>query len=131
MSSKEKIYTCVDSDIIITRLTGKITFDDVNFWYQNFDLIRQQFLKERDKFKLLVDIRGYLFEHFTVRKTWKDKLYNKLELKDCIAIITVGDNAEVMNAQQKDYSTDTIQFSHDYDYAYEWLSKFKQISDVR
>lgn len=122
--SKLNIITTVSGDIIVTRLIGKIKTDDVYEWFNGFEQVCQQFISEGRKYKLLVDRKGYIPDHFSVQKVWKEKFFNETILNHSKAIAFLLEEGEIMNYLQQSNTKESIKFFDDYRQAFLWLNEY-------
>ncbi|KQY84080.1 hypothetical protein ASD24_09830 [Paenibacillus sp. Root52] len=122
--SKQNISTTISGDLIVTHLTGKITTNDVNEWFVGFEQACQQFISEGRTFKLLVDRKGYIPDHFSVQKAWKDKFFNKHLLQHTQAIAFLLEEGEIMNYLEQSNQTESVKFFADQEQALHWLKKY-------
>ncbi|KAB2460415.1 STAS/SEC14 domain-containing protein [Bacillus sp. CH126_4D] len=122
--SKLNISTTVSGDIIVTRLIGKIKTDDVYEWFNGFEQVCQQFISEGRKYKLLVDRKGYIPDHFSVQKAWKEKFFNETILKHSKAIAFLLEEGEVLNYLQQSNTKESVKFFEDYEQAFLWLNEY-------
>ncbi|MDQ7235454.1 STAS/SEC14 domain-containing protein [Bacillus pacificus] len=122
--SKLNIRTTVSGDIIVTRLIGKIKTDDVYEWFNGFEQVCQQFISEGRKYKLLVDRKGYIPDHFSVQKVWKEKFFNETILNHSKAIAFLLEEGEIMNYLQQSNTKESIKFFDDYRQAFLWLNEY-------
>lgn len=122
--SKLNIRTTVSGDIIVTRLIGKIKTDDVYEWFNGFEQVCQQFISEGRKYKLLVDRKGYIPDHFSVQKVWKEKFFNETILNHSKAIAFLLEEGQIMNYLQKSNTKESIKFFDDYRQAFLWLNEY-------
>ncbi|HFJ9507491.1 MULTISPECIES: STAS/SEC14 domain-containing protein [Bacillus cereus group] len=122
--SKLNIGTTVSGDIIVTRLIGKIKTDDVYEWFNGFEQVCQQFISEGRKYKLLVDRKGYIPDHFSVQKVWKEKFFNETILNHSKAIAFLLEEGEIMNYLQQSNTKESVKFFDDYRQAFLWLNEY-------
>ncbi|MCC2390689.1 STAS/SEC14 domain-containing protein [Bacillus pacificus] len=122
--SKLNIRTTVSGDIIVTRLIGKIKTDDVYEWFNGFEQVCQQFISEGRKYKLLVDRKGYIPDHFSVQKVWKEKFFNETILNHSKAIAFLLEEGEIMNYLQQSNTKESVKFFDDYRQAFLWLNEY-------
>ncbi|MGG2938359.1 STAS/SEC14 domain-containing protein [Bacillus pacificus] len=122
--SKQNISTTVAGDIIVTRLIGKIKTDDVYEWFNGFEQVCQQFISEGRKYKLLVDRKGYIPDHFSVQKVWKDKFFNETILNHSKAIAFLLEEGEILNYLQQSNTKESVKFFDDYRQAFLWLNEY-------
>ncbi|HDR7254393.1 TPA: STAS/SEC14 domain-containing protein [Bacillus pacificus] len=122
--SKLNIRTTVLGDIIVTRLIGKIKTDDVYEWFNGFEQVCQQFISEGRKYKLLVDRKGYIPDHFSVQKVWKEKFFNETILNHSKAIAFLLEEGEIMNYLQQSNTKESVKFFDDYRQAFLWLNEY-------
>ncbi|MBH0349712.1 hypothetical protein ABB03_25080 [Bacillus thuringiensis] len=122
--SKLNIRTTVSGDIIVTRLIGKIKTDDVYEWFNGFEQVCQQFISEGRKYKLLVDRKGYIPDHFSVQKVWKEKFFNETILNHSKAIAFLLEEGQIMNYLQQSNTKESIKFFDDYRQAFLWLNEY-------
>ncbi|MDA1804547.1 STAS/SEC14 domain-containing protein [Bacillus cereus group sp. BY32LC] len=122
--SKLNIITTVSGDIIVTRLIGKIKTDDVYEWFNGFEQVCQQFISEGRKYKLLVDRKGYIPDHFSVQKVWKEKFFNETILNHSKAIAFLLEEGEIMNYLQQSNTKESVKFFDDYRQAFLWLNEY-------
>ncbi|MED2187131.1 STAS/SEC14 domain-containing protein [Bacillus wiedmannii] len=122
--SKLNIGTTVSGDIIVTRLIGKIKTDDVYEWFNRFEQVCQQFISEGQKYKLLVDRKGYTPDHFSVQKVWKDKFFNETILNHSKAIAFLLEEGEILNYLQQSNTKESVKFFDDYEQAFLWLNEY-------
>lgn len=122
--SKLNIRTTVSGDIIVTRLIGKIKTDDVYEWFNGFEQVCQQFISEGRKYKLLVDRKGYIPDHFSVQKVWKEKFFNETILNHSKAIAFLLEEGQIMNYLQQSDTKESIKFFDDYRQAFLWLNEY-------
>lgn len=122
--SKLNVSTTVSGDIIVTRLIGKIKTDDVYEWFNGFEQVCQQFISEGRKYKLLVDRKGYIPDHFSVQKVWKEKFFNETILNHCKAIAFLLEEGEIMNYLQQSNTKESVKFFDDYRQAFLWLNEY-------
>ncbi|MDA2165071.1 STAS/SEC14 domain-containing protein [Bacillus cereus] len=122
--SKLNIRTTVSGDIIVTRLIGKIKTDDVYEWFNGFEQVCQQFISEGRKYKLLVDRKGYIPDHFSVQKVWKEKFFNEMILNHSKAIAFLLEEGQIMNYLQQSNTKESIKFFDDYRQAFLWLNEY-------
>lgn len=122
--SKLNIRTTVSGDIIVTRLIGKIKTDDVYEWFNGFEQVCQQFISEGRKYKLLVDRKGYIPDHFSVQKVWKEKFFNETILNHSKAIAFLLEEDEIMNYLQQSNTKESVKFFDDYRQAFLWLNEY-------
>ncbi|MED0826152.1 STAS/SEC14 domain-containing protein [Bacillus pacificus] len=122
--SKLNISTTVSGDIIVTRLIGKIKTDDVYEWFNGFEQVCQQFISEGRKYKLLVDRKGYIPDHFSVQKVWKEKFFNETILNHSKAIAFLLEEGEIMNYLQQSNTKESVKFFDDYRQAFLWLNEY-------
>ncbi|MGN4819646.1 STAS/SEC14 domain-containing protein [Bacillus cereus group sp. MYBK139-2] len=122
--SKLNIRTTVSGDIIVTRLIGKIKTDDVYEWFNGFEQVCQQFISEGRKYKLLVDRKGYIPDHFSVQKVWKEKFFNETILNHSKAIAFLFEEGEIMNYLQQSNTKESVKFFDDYRQAFLWLNEY-------
>lgn len=121
--SKLNISTKVSGDIIVTRLIGKIKTDDVYEWFNGFEHVCQQFISEGRKYKLLVDRKGYIPDHFSVQKVWKEKFFNETILNHSKAIAFLLEEGEILNYLQQSNTKESVKFFDDYEQAFLWLNE--------
>ncbi|EPY7709423.1 STAS/SEC14 domain-containing protein [Bacillus pacificus] len=124
MLSKLNVSTTVSGDIIVTRLIGKIKTDDVYEWFNGFEQVCQQFISEGRKYKLLVDRKGYISDHFSVQKVWKEKFFNETILNHSKAIAFLLEEGEIMNYLQQSNTKESVKFFDDYRQAFLWLNEY-------
>ncbi|PHE97848.1 STAS/SEC14 domain-containing protein [Bacillus wiedmannii] len=124
--SKLNIGTTVSGDIIVTRLIGKIKTDDVYEWFNGFEQVCQQFISEGWKYKLLVDRKGYIPDHFSVQKAWKEKFFNETILKHSKAIAFLLEEGEILNYLQQSNTKESVKFFDDYEQAFLWLNEYSR-----
>ncbi|AZJ23673.1 STAS/SEC14 domain-containing protein [Bacillus wiedmannii] len=124
--SKLNISTTVSGDIIVTRLIGKIKTDDVYEWFNGFEQVCQQFISEGRKYKLLVDRKGYIPDHFSVQKAWKEKFFNETILKHSKAIAFLLEEGEILNYLQQSNTKESVKFFDDYEQAFLWLNEYSR-----
>ncbi|HDR3487098.1 MULTISPECIES: STAS/SEC14 domain-containing protein [Bacillus] len=122
--SKLNVSTTVSGDIIVTRLIGKIKTDDVYEWFNGFEQVCQQFISEGRKYKLLVDRKGYIPDHFSVQKVWKEKFFNETILNHSKAIAFLLEEGEIMNYLQQSNTKESVKFFDDYRQAFLWLNEY-------
>ncbi|PGZ53900.1 hypothetical protein COE56_08285 [Bacillus anthracis] len=122
--SKLNIRTTVSGDIIVTRLIGKIKTDDVYEWFNGFEQVCQQFISEGRKYKLLVDRKGYIPDHFSVQKVWKEKFFNETILNHSKAIAFILEEGEILNYLQQSNTKESVKFFDDYRQAFLWLNEY-------
>ena len=122
--SKLNIRTTVSGDIIVTRLIGKIKTDDVYEWFNGFEQVCQQFISEGRKYKLLVDRKGYIPDHFSVQKVWKDKFFNETILNHSKAIAFLLEEGEILKYLQQSNTKESVEFFDDYEQALIWLNEY-------
>ncbi|MGH0856555.1 STAS/SEC14 domain-containing protein [Bacillus pacificus] len=122
--SKLNIGATVSGDIIVTRLIGKIKTDDVYEWFNGFEQVCQQFISEGRKYKLLVDRKGYIPDHFSVQKVWKEKFFNETILNHSKAIAFLLEEGEIMNYLQQSNTKESVKFFDDYRQAFLWLNEY-------
>lgn len=122
--SKLNIRTTVSGDIIVTRLIGKIKTDDVYEWFNGFEQVCQQFISEGRKYKLLVDRKGYIPDHFSVQKVWKEKFFNETILNHSKAIAFLLDEGEILKYLQQSNTKESVEFFDDYEQALIWLNEY-------
>ncbi|MFD5260471.1 STAS/SEC14 domain-containing protein [Bacillus wiedmannii] len=122
--SKLNISTTVSGDIIVTRLIGKIKTDDVYEWFNGFEKVCQQFISEGRKYKLLVDRKGYIPDHFSVQKAWKEKFFNETILNHSKAIAFLLEEGEILNYLQQSNTKKYVKFFDDYEQAFLWLNEY-------
>ncbi len=122
--SKLNISTTVSGDIIVTRLIGKIKTDDVYEWFNGFEQVCQQFISEGRKYKLLVDRKGYIPDHFSVQKVWKEKFFNETILNHSKAIAFLLEEGEILNYLQQSNTKESVKFFDDYRQAFLWLNEY-------
>ncbi|RAS94928.1 hypothetical protein A6E27_21660 [Bacillus cereus] len=122
--SKLNISTTVSGDIIVTRLIGKIKTDDVYEWFNGFEQVCQQFISEGRKYKLLVDRKGYIPDHFSVQKVWKDKFFNEMILNHSKAIAFLLEEGEILSYLQQSNTKESVKFFDDYRHAFLWLNEY-------
>lgn len=80
--------------MIITNLTGYISITDVSMWFDSFEQKCNVFISQGKKFKLLVNRKGYIPEHFAVQKLWKEKFFSDVILENTIAIAFLLDEGD-------------------------------------
>ncbi|QOS80438.1 STAS/SEC14 domain-containing protein [Paenibacillus sp. JNUCC31] len=124
MDKTNNLSTVKEHDLVITHLTGNISVDDVNHWYDDFISVCQPLLDNGQKFKLLVNRLPYQAEHFTVQKTWREKFFNDSLLKQCNAIAFVIESGDVMSHLKETYTSEKVQFFNDYSEAHQWITNF-------
>ncbi|MFP3380070.1 STAS/SEC14 domain-containing protein [Bacillus sp. SIMBA_069] len=124
--SKLNISTTVSGDIIVTRLIGKIKTDDVYEWFNGFEQVCQQFISEGRKYKLLVDRKGYIPDHFSVQKAWKEKFFNETILNHSKAIAFLFEEGEILNYLQQSNTKKYVKFFDDYEQAFLWLNEYSR-----
>lgn len=124
MDTTKNLNTVKENDLVTTHLTGKISVDDVNQWYDEFISVCQPLLDHGQKFKLLVDRLPYQAEHFNVQKVWREKFFNNSILKQCSAIAFVFESGDVISHLKDTYTTDKVQFFNDYSEAQLWITNF-------
>ncbi|PGK35647.1 STAS/SEC14 domain-containing protein [Bacillus anthracis] len=122
--SKLNINTTVSGDIIVTRLIGKIKKDDVYEWFNGFERVCQQCISEGRKYKLLVDRKGYIPDHFSVQKAWKEKFFNETILNHSKAIAFLLEEGEILNYLQQSNTKESVKFFDDYEQAFIWLNDY-------
>ncbi|HGA0511948.1 TPA: STAS/SEC14 domain-containing protein [Bacillus pacificus] len=122
--SKLNISTTVSGDIIVTRLIGKIKTDDVYEWFNGFEQVCQQCISEGRKYKLLVDRKGYIPDHFSVQKVWKEKFFNETILNHSKAIAFLLEEGEILNYLQQSNTKESVKFFDDYRQAFLWLNEY-------
>lgn len=124
--NKLNISATVSGDIIVTRLIGKIKTDDVYEWFNGFEQVCQQFISEGRKYKLLVDRKGYIPDHFSVQKAWKEKFFNETILKHSKAIAFLLEEGEILNYLQQSNTKESVKFFDDYEQAFLWLNEYSR-----
>ncbi|PFE06849.1 hypothetical protein [Bacillus cereus] len=122
--SKLNVRTTVSGDIIVTRLIGKVKTDDVYEWFNGFEQVCQQFISEGRKYKLLVDRKGYIPDHFSVQKAWKEKFFNETILNHSKAIAFLLEEGEILNYLQQSNTKESVKFFDDYEQAFLWLNEY-------
>ncbi|MGO4345473.1 STAS/SEC14 domain-containing protein [Paenibacillus sp. MCAF9] len=122
--SERNISTTVSGDLIVTRLIGKISTDDVNDWFNGFEQACQPFMAEGRKYRLLVDRKGYTPDHFSVQKAWKDKFFNENLLSHSKAIAFLLEDGEILNHLQQTNTKPSVQFFSDAERAFHWLNNY-------
>ncbi|WP_340023951.1 STAS/SEC14 domain-containing protein [Paenibacillus sp. FSL K6-1096] len=118
------ISTTVAGDVIVTRLTGRIGLEEVNEWFDGFGQVCEQFISGGRKFKLLVDRQGYVPDHFSVQKAWKDKFFNESILNYSKAIAFLLEEGEILKHLQQTNTKESVKFFDDYEQALTWLSDY-------
>ena len=107
--SKLNVSTTVSGDIIVTRLIGKIKTDDVYEWFNGFEQVCQQFISEGRKYKLLVDRKGYIPDHFLF-KSMEREVFNETILNHSKAIAFLLEEGEIMNYLQQSNTKESVKF---------------------
>ncbi|PAF18155.1 hypothetical protein CHH69_05705 [Terribacillus saccharophilus] len=121
---EQNISTTTSGELITTHLIGKIKIEDVNEWFNGFEQACQQFISEGRKYKLLVDRKGYIPDHFSVQKAWKDKFFDESILNHSKAIAFLLEEGEIMDYLQQSNTRDSVKFFDDYEQALVWISHF-------
>lgn len=121
---KQDISTTVSGDLIITHLIGKIKTDDVNEWFNGFEQACEKFITEGRKYKLLVDRKGYVADHFSVQKAWKDKFFNETILNHSKAIAFLLEEGEILNYLRQSNTKESVKFFDNYEQAFIWLDEY-------
>lgn len=124
--TEKNVHTEVVGDLIVTHLIGKIKVEDVNDWFNGFELVCQQFISEDRQFRLLVDRKGYIPDHFSVQKEWKDKFFNESILKHSKAIAFLLEEGEILNYLKESNTKESIGFFDNYEQAFKWLIGYSQ-----
>jgi hypothetical protein len=124
--SIQNISTKVSGDLIVTHLIGKINTHDVNEWFNGFESVCQQFISEGRKYKLLVDRKGYIPDHFSVQKAWKDKFFNEPIMIHSKAIAFLLEEGEIMNYLQQSNTKESVKFFDNYEQAVLWLNEYSK-----
>ena len=122
---EKNVNTEVSGDIIVTHLIGQIKIEDVNDWFNGFEKVCRQFISGGREYKLLVDRKGYIPDHFSVQKEWKDKFFNNTILKHSKAIAFLLEEGEIMNHLKQSNTKGSIEFFDNYEQAFKWLRDFK------
>ncbi|OME76318.1 hypothetical protein BK120_29185 [Paenibacillus sp. FSL A5-0031] len=122
--SERNISTTVSGDLIVTRLIGNISIDDVNDWLNGFEQACQPFMAEGRKYRLLVDRKGYTPDHFSVQKAWKDKFFNESLLSHSKAIAFLLEDGEILNHLQQTNTKPSVHFFSDAEQAFHWLNNY-------
>ncbi|MCR8853991.1 STAS/SEC14 domain-containing protein [Lysinibacillus fusiformis] len=123
---EKSINTEVFGDIIVTHLIGHIKIEDVDDWFNGFEKVCQQFISEGRKYKLLVDRKGYIPDHFSVQKEWKDKFFNDTILKHSKAIAFLLEEGEIMNHLKQSNTKESVEFFDNYELAFKWLIEYSK-----
>ncbi|MDC6268000.1 STAS/SEC14 domain-containing protein [Lysinibacillus fusiformis] len=123
---EKNVNTEVSGDIIVTYLIGHIKIEDVDDWFNGFEKVCQQFISEGRKYKLLVDRKGYIPDHFSVQKEWKDKFFNDTILKHSKAIAFLLEEGEIMNHLKQSNTKESVEFFDNYELAFKWLAEYSK-----
>lgn len=119
--NNHNISTTASGDVIITRLVGRISTEDVNEWFDGFGQVCRQHIADGRKFKLLVDRQGYIPDHFSVQKAWKDKFFDESILNHSKAIAFLLEEGGILKHLQQTNTKESVRFFDDYEQALTWL----------
>lgn len=106
-------------------MTGFITLVDVNTWFESFEKTCSSFTRKGKKYKLLVNRKGYIPEHFSVQKLWKDKFFSNNILENSIAVAFLLEEGDILIHLEQSNTKDNAMFSSNYDQLIYWLTHYK------
>jgi len=121
----KNVKTEVSGDLIITHLIGNINIEDINDWFNGFELVCQEFISEGRQYRLLVDRKGYTPDHFSVQKEWKEKFFHEIILTHSKAIAFLLEEGEILNYLKQSNAIESVEFFDNYEQAIKWLRDFK------
>ena len=86
----------------------------------------KQVVSMGERFNLILDMRGYVFENLEAHKIWATEFRQHRLISENVGFVAVvGDAGPKLFAEKEMMETDVLKFFFDFNRAYEWLQNQK------